>query len=131
MCSSGLAAARKLGQSSVPPNCGASAARACRGEVCCGGYPFRWGAGQFAAIGHPGRVEDFSAFGLPFHDQIGMDLIMFEVDYPHGDSTWPRTVKLVQDIDLKGGLSEAETFKSARGNAIKCYGLKRSGSVLS
>jgi hypothetical protein len=56
-----------------------------------------------------------------------MDLIMFEVDYPHGDSTWPRTEKVLQDIVLKAGLSEAETFKSARGNAIECYGLKRFG----
>jgi predicted TIM-barrel fold metal-dependent hydrolase len=78
----------------------------------------------------PGRVWGCvanDAFGLTLRDQIGMDQIMFEVDYPHGDSTWPHTKKLLEDIVLQAGLSEAETYKLARGNAIECYGLKRFG----
>ncbi|HZA88266.1 MAG TPA: amidohydrolase family protein [Acidimicrobiales bacterium] len=63
--------------------------------------------------------------GLRLRDQIGMDQIMFEVDYPHGDSTWPNSKAVLEKIATQADLSEDETRRLARGNAIRCYGLDR------
>ena len=32
-------------------------------------------------------------FGIAVRDQIGIDNLTFEVDYPHSDSQWPNTRK--------------------------------------
>ena len=76
----------------------------------------------------PGRV-----FGCIFDDQaglamrhkVGMDQIMIETDYPHGDSTWPHSKATVEKIVAAAGLDDAETYALVRGNAIRCYGLDR------
>ena len=65
--------------------------------------------------------------GLALRDRIGMSQIMFEVDYPHGDSTWPNTLAVVEKIVAQAGLSEHEAYLFVRGNAIACYGLERYG----
>ena len=65
--------------------------------------------------------------GLRLRDQIGMSQIMFETDYPHGDSTWPNSHAVLEKIVAGAGLDEAETYALARGNAIRCYGLGRFG----
>ena len=65
--------------------------------------------------------------GLANRDRIGMDQITFEVDYPHADSTFPRTLEVATEICTKAGLSDEETYKFMRGNAITCYGLERFG----
>ena len=78
----------------------------------------------------PGRVYGAvfdDHIGLQLRDRIGMSQIMFEVDYPHGDSTWPRTLAVAQSIVTQAGLSEHETWQFLRGNAIECYGLQRFG----
>ena len=67
------------------------------------------------------------AVGLALRDRIGMSQIMFEVDYPHGDSTWPNTLAVFEKIVAQAGLSEHEAYLFARGNAIACYGLGRYG----
>jgi predicted TIM-barrel fold metal-dependent hydrolase len=65
--------------------------------------------------------------GLQIRDRIGMGQIMFETDYPHGDSTWPNS-RLVLERLVKGAeLDDHETYLLARGNAIECYGLDRFG----
>jgi predicted TIM-barrel fold metal-dependent hydrolase len=47
--------------------------------------------------------------------------MLFEVDYPHTDSTWPDSKKIAeQDF---GGLSPKVIHKIVRGNAIKLYQL--------
>jgi predicted TIM-barrel fold metal-dependent hydrolase len=63
--------------------------------------------------------------GLESRDKIGMDQIMFETDYPHLDSTWPNSKAVVQKLVDEAGLSDEETYKFVRGNAIKCYGLDK------
>lgn len=78
----------------------------------------------------PGRVyscifDDYA--GLALRDQIGMGQIMFETDYPHGDSTWPNSADVATRLAQKAGLSEDETWRLLRGNAIECYGLQRWG----
>jgi predicted TIM-barrel fold metal-dependent hydrolase len=65
--------------------------------------------------------------GLEARERIGMDQIMFEVDYPHGDSTWPRSKERAEHLARAASLSEEELYKLVRGNAIECYGLERFG----
>ena len=63
--------------------------------------------------------------GLLNRDIIGMDQLTFEVDYPHADSTFPHTEETANKIVQKAGLSEAETYKLLRGNAIELYHLDK------
>ena len=76
----------------------------------------------------PGRVFgcifDDQA-GLAMRDRIGMDQIMFETDYPHGDSTWPHSLEVVQKTIDAAGLTDDEAHRLVRGNAVRCYGLDR------
>lgn len=78
----------------------------------------------------PGRV-----YGCIFDDEtglanrhvIGIDQICFETDYPHADSTFPHSKDTAARICDKAGLSDDETYKFIRGNAIKAYRLDRYG----
>lgn len=65
--------------------------------------------------------------GLAVRDQIGMEHLMFEVDYPHSDSTFPNTVRTAEKLVTEAGLNEREIWQFVRGNAIACYGLERWG----
>jgi len=65
--------------------------------------------------------------GLRNRDTIGMDQICYEVDYPHADSTFPHSKKVLESICAQAGLDEDETYKFTRGNAIRCFGLERFG----
>ena len=65
--------------------------------------------------------------GLRNRDAIGMDQICFETDYPHADSTFPHSKKVALDICTQAGLSDEETYKLVRGNAIRAFGLDRYG----
>jgi predicted TIM-barrel fold metal-dependent hydrolase len=65
--------------------------------------------------------------GLNARDIVGMDQIMFEIDYPHADSTWPNSRRVVEKIVAEAALDDVETYKLVRGNAIRCYGLDRFG----
>ena len=63
--------------------------------------------------------------GLRNRNQIGMDQITFECDYPHADSTFPHTKKVAEDIVARSKLNKTETYKLFRGNAINLYNLKK------
>ena len=65
--------------------------------------------------------------GLKNRDAIGMDQICFETDYPHADSTFPDSKRVATEICGKAGLSDEETYKLVRGNAIRAFGLARFG----
>jgi predicted TIM-barrel fold metal-dependent hydrolase len=65
--------------------------------------------------------------GLANRDQIGVEQIMFEVDYPHGDSTWPKSTERILELISAVDLSPDEVAKIVRGNAVRCYGLNRFG----
>ncbi len=65
--------------------------------------------------------------GLRLRDAMGIEQIMFEVDYPHGDSTWPNSMAVLEKIATQAELTEREVYLLARGNAIRCYGLERFG----
>jgi len=66
--------------------------------------------------------------GLEARHTIGVDQLVFETDYPHQDSTWPRTVEVVRGFaDL---LADDELDKVVRGNAIRLLGLDVAASPL-
>jgi hypothetical protein len=65
--------------------------------------------------------------GLANRDRIGMELITFETDFPHADSTFPDTKIVATRICENAGLTEAEIYALMRGNAIRGFGLERFG----
>lgn len=62
-------------------------------------------------------VEDPSTFAL--RDVIGVDHIMVEQDYPHCDSTWPRTQAVIEHEI--GGLPADDVRKLTWENASRLY----------
>jgi predicted TIM-barrel fold metal-dependent hydrolase len=78
----------------------------------------------------PGRIYGCifdDEIGLANRDIIGMDQICFETDYPHADSTFPRSKEVCTEICAKAGLDDEEIYKLVRGNAITAFGLERFG----
>ena len=61
------------------------------------------------------------AHGLRSVDEIGIDNITYESDYPHSDSTWPRTREIAEE-QMKD-LTDDQRERIVRGNAIRLYGL--------
>jgi predicted TIM-barrel fold metal-dependent hydrolase len=59
--------------------------------------------------------------GIDSLEVCGEDNITFETDYPHSDSTWPRTREVA--AELMGHLPEPVINKLVRGNAIKMLSL--------
>ena len=59
--------------------------------------------------------------GLDSLEQVGVDNITFETDYPHTDSTWPNSAQVAQD--LMGHLPAEVQYKILRGNAIRMLSL--------
>lgn len=60
-------------------------------------------------------------FGVKSYEDVGVDNITFETDYPHTDSTWPDTQKLAEE--LMAGLPDDVIYKMMRGNAIRLLSL--------
>ena len=52
-------------------------------------------------------------------DQIGVDNVMIETDYPHSDSTWPNCLTAAKQQLV--GLSEVDQYKVLRGNAERLF----------
>ncbi|GHF36602.1 putative TIM-barrel fold metal-dependent hydrolase [Amycolatopsis bartoniae] len=65
--------------------------------------------------------------GLRQREYIGMNQIMLEIDFPHSDSTYPHTRKVVEDLCHEAGLTDDEARLLVRGSAIECFGLERFG----
>jgi predicted TIM-barrel fold metal-dependent hydrolase len=55
-------------------------------------------------------------------DRIGVDNIMWASDYPHGDSTWPRSREAIADSWLST-LAPDEQRKILFDNASRLYGI--------
>jgi predicted TIM-barrel fold metal-dependent hydrolase len=76
----------------------------------------------------PGRVfgsifDDLE--GLRNRDAVGMGQIMIETDFPHKDSTYPHSEKVVAELVTAAGMNQTEIDQLVRGNAISVYGLDR------
>jgi predicted TIM-barrel fold metal-dependent hydrolase len=59
------------------------------------------------------------AHGIASIEEIGVDNVMCETDYPHSDSTWPNCISVVKK--QIGHLSPEVQYKILRGNAEKLY----------
>ncbi|HXY92900.1 MAG TPA: amidohydrolase family protein [Acidimicrobiia bacterium] len=65
----------------------------------------------FCTIDDPSTIET--------RERIGVDHVMFEVDYPHGDSTWPDTQDVIEQ--LWGHLPVADLRKMLYQNAASLF----------
>ncbi len=59
--------------------------------------------------------------GIVNREQIGVSQMLFEVDYPHQDTTWPHTNKVVEKMAAQVSPEELEMI--LRGNAIRMLDL--------
>ncbi len=60
------------------------------------------------------------ALGIETRGIIGADNIMWSSDYPHRESSWPESQRILKKI--LGGVSEAEQRKITYENAVRVYG---------
>ena len=65
--------------------------------------------------------------GLKTRDEVGLEAILFETDYPHSDGTFPHSRKIARDLFAAAGMDARECQAVLRGNAIAAYGLERFG----
>jgi predicted TIM-barrel fold metal-dependent hydrolase len=65
--------------------------------------------------------------GLRSRDEIGMEHLLFECDYPHANGTWPHTRAVAHRLCTEAGMDAGECAMLLRRNAISCYGLDRFG----
>lgn len=73
---------------------------------------------------YPGRIfcTFFSDdFGLRNLDDVGVDNVIFETDYPHSDSNWPVSLEVARKATEH--LDAATTEKIVRTNALRMLGL--------
>ena len=66
-------------------------------------------------------------FGLKVRDEVGVEQILFETDYPHSDGTFPHSRKVAHGLFTAAGMNADDCYKVLRGNAIEAYGLQRFG----
>ena len=59
--------------------------------------------------------------GIELRELVGVDNIMWESDYPHIASTYPRSWSFVEAS--LGGVPEEERKKMCYGNALRLYGV--------
>jgi predicted TIM-barrel fold metal-dependent hydrolase len=62
------------------------------------------------------------AVGITCRHHIGVDNLLFEVDYPHSDTTFPRSREIV--AERFRDVPAAETRKICRDNAIRLFNLE-------
>ncbi|WP_419995803.1 amidohydrolase family protein [Streptomyces boninensis] len=65
------------------------------------------------------------AFGLKNLDSIGVANVLYETDYPHSDSTWPKSREVAEA--QMGHLAPDVIERIVRGNAIDLLGLTAEG----
>jgi predicted TIM-barrel fold metal-dependent hydrolase len=94
-----------------------------------------WGHGEEPMPELPSTYIRRNVFGCIFADRhaieqaekIGVDNIMFEVDFPHADGPFPHTRRHIEaQFD---GIDPATTYKILRGNALRVYDLELSSRV--
>jgi predicted TIM-barrel fold metal-dependent hydrolase len=65
--------------------------------------------------------------GLKCREDVGLEQILFETDYPHSDGTFPHSRKVAHSLFAAAGMDAEACYKVLRGNAIAAYGLERFG----
>ena len=66
-----------------------------------------------------GFQED--ALGIEMRNHIGVDSLLWGGDYPHIESTFPRSREIIEEILVD--CTEEEKVKIASGNSVRVYGL--------
>ena len=61
-------------------------------------------------------------FGLTFRSVIGVDNILWSSDYPHRESTWPRSRETLERI--MAGIAEEERTKITYSNSARMFGFQ-------
>lgn len=64
----------------------------------------------------------YEQFGASLIEQVGVEKVMAEADYPHPDSQWPNTRKILEEH--LAHLRPADRTKVLRENAIRVFGLE-------
>jgi predicted TIM-barrel fold metal-dependent hydrolase len=59
--------------------------------------------------------------GLAMRDDIGVDNMCWEMDYPHSDSSWPTAPEEFAHMAAKYGVSDGEIDKISHQNAMRWY----------
>ena len=59
--------------------------------------------------------------GVYLRNQIGIDNISWECDYPHSDSAWPDAPEELAKLMTEAGVTEAEAAKITHENAMRWY----------
>lgn len=65
--------------------------------------------------------------GLKSRNEIGLEVILFETDYPHSDGTFPHSRGVAHRLCEGADMNAEECYAFLRGNAITAYGLERFG----
>ncbi|KRE97999.1 amidohydrolase [Nocardioides sp. Soil777] len=73
--------------------------------------------------GHLGGCFISDAAGIEARHTIGVDKIMFESDYPHSDSNWPHTRKML--VEALADVPDDEARLMCEDNARKFYNFPR------
>jgi predicted TIM-barrel fold metal-dependent hydrolase len=58
---------------------------------------------------------------LKYRDDIGVDKIMWECDYPHTDTVWPESQQSVHAVFQEAGCSPEEIEAISHGNAERVF----------
>ncbi len=59
--------------------------------------------------------------GVHLRNQIGIDNISWECDYPHSDSAWPGAPEELAQLMTEAGVTETEAAKITHQNAMRWY----------
>jgi predicted TIM-barrel fold metal-dependent hydrolase len=59
--------------------------------------------------------------GIALRDEIGIDNICWEQDYPHSDSSWPHAPEEFARVAARYGVPDAEVNKITYENAMRWY----------
>ena len=59
--------------------------------------------------------------GIELREKVGVDIITWECDYPHSDSTWPRAPEVLWES--VSGLPDHEIDRITHGNALELFRL--------
>ena len=66
---------------------------------------------------------------LVLRDEIGVDRIVIESDYPHADSTWPDTAHRAEEALAAAGLPADEVERICWRNAADLFSLDGPGGT--
>ncbi|MFM7685567.1 MAG: amidohydrolase family protein, partial [Actinomycetota bacterium] len=84
-----------------------------------------WGGVADKVLEPPSELFKRHVYGCFFDDphgvrcleEVGVDNVTYETDYPHSDSTWPHSRKIAEEQTAT--LTDEEVYKVLRGNAIE------------